>query len=230
MRVESSKPMKNGGWLHSGDTIRGRVVIPPPPDRPPPIDAASLVSGWRNRTTPDAIKAFAGSLGVNSDALTQLGACYAAPYNAWAFPMRDGQGNIVGVRLRDMRGRKWAVRGSKQGVFIPACVPQDMAFITEGPTDTAAALSIGLFAIGRPSCNCGGLQIKTNCLRLGIRRVVMVADHDIPGIRGAQKVADEIGLPYVMFLPPTKDIREAVMSGLTREMVMATVNSYTWRR
>ena len=229
MRVESPVPAKNGGWIHRDPTLR-----PPPPtarpDEQPTIDAPALVAGWQRATGVWTRRECADRLGVADFSLEALGACWAHEHRAWAFPMQDGQGNIVGVRLRAMDGRKWAVRGSRQGIFVPAVVPQHVALITEGPTDTAAAITLGFFALGRPSCNTGGLQIMAAARRLGVRRVVMVADNDDPGLQGAARVAGEIGLPHTTFLSPAKDLRAFLLSGGTREMVEAEIGNRVWRK
>ena len=47
----------------------------------------------------------------------------------------------------------------------PPCPPQKTLFVCEGPTDTAAAVELGLFAVGRPNCCCGGPEIKVYARR-----------------------------------------------------------------
>src|SRR6185295_4140079 len=111
-------------------------------------DFAGLMAGWPTH----GLSTFAATLGVKSEALEALGCAWAEPYRAWAFPMRNGDRNVIGIRLRNDAGHKWAVKGSKQGLFSPSYPASQTGFICEGPTDTAAALSIGLWAIGRPSC------------------------------------------------------------------------------
>jgi phage/plasmid primase-like uncharacterized protein len=170
----------------------------------------------------------AGALGVSAAALASLNAVYAPPHQAWAFPMKDGYGNAVGVRLRANDGRKWAVRGSRQGIFLPETEPQRRVYVCEGPTDTAAALTIGLFAVGRPSCNCGGAEIRTACQRLGIREAVIVADNDRPGLQGAARVAGELGVKACIFVPPAKDIREFVQLGGTRQLIESELKNTVW--
>jgi DNA primase len=143
--------------------------------------------------------------------------------------MRDGAGSIVGIRLRADDGRKWAVKGSHQGIFIPSVQAQPIVYVTEGPTDTAAALTIGLYAIGRPSCNSGGQELKTACKRLGIRKAVLVADNDEPGIKGASKIASELGLPTCIYVPPAKDLREFVKLGGTKIMIESELKNTVWK-
>ena len=167
--------------------VAGRRPLPSPPRRRPPINATAIHRDWLASTTPGAVAAFAASLGVSAPSLAAVGAAWAAPYAAWAFPMCDGYGNVVGIRLRKERG-KFAVRGSRQGIFLCAGVSaQRTLFVCEGPTDTAAALDLGLFAAGRPNCCCGGLEMRTYARRHKCDRAVIIADNDKPGLDGARR-------------------------------------------
>ena len=159
MRVQSDRPAKSGGWMHRHADTSLRLMPPPFRPQPPALNATKLNREWRTATSQAALEAFASELGVSVTALNALGAAWASPYAAWAFPMRDGYNNIVGIRLRSAQG-KFAVRGSRQGIFTASVAPQPVLFVCEGPTDTAAALNLGLFAVGRPNCCCGGLDIK----------------------------------------------------------------------
>ena len=237
MRVESRTPCRTGGWYHFTE----ERIAPPPPVKIQKV--SSLNAGlqwaiWKEQTQLFQLEAFAESLGVLVESVIALGAVWASYYEAWAFPMRDGAGKICGIRLRGLDGRKWAVTGSRQGLFLPENVrAADPIYICEGPTDTAAALSLGLYAIGRPSCNCGCDQIKEALKRLGARRVVIIADNDevkangtMPGIAGAKKLKHDLGIPSRMFIPPTKDIRDFLKAGGTAQVIECTLNSQPWTR
>ena len=213
MRVESNLPMRNGGWLHKLDTHALKPYRPAMRREPPtpPIDAAAMLERWKLATEPALVVGFADEFGVDPLSLLVLRAVWAAEHRALAFPMRDGAGRVVGIRLRTPAGDKFAVKGSKAGLFLaPAVKPQPIAFILEGPTDTAAALSLGLFAIGRPSClGCHSEVIQT-IRRLGCKRVVIISDADEPGQRGAEKLQEAMPVPSVIFTPPAKDFRAAM--------------------
>lgn len=233
--------------------------------RPPPttINATKLMREWQAATTATALVEFAASLGLSAVALTAVGAAWAAPHSAWAFPMCDGHGNVVGIRLRNEHC-KFAVRGSRQGIFLCTCerfapaVAQAVAnqasessqptdsgrlsavvsangsqsrtlFVCEGPTDTAAAVELGLFAVGRPNCCCGGSEIKIYARRLAVARVVIVSDNDKPGLDGAKKVGGELKLPFAIYVPPAKDLREFVRLGGTRAMIENTLKGTVWQ-
>lgn len=229
MRVESSKPMANGGWLHIDATVAGPRILPPSRDPSPTIDAASLIGRWRRETCEAQFEALAETLGLPVHPLAVLGASWAREHRAWAFPMHDGQGAIVGIRLRNDAGEKWAVRGSRSGIFAPNMTPQDTAMVCEGPTDTAAAIAMGFWAVGRPSCSQGYVDVVTTFLRLGVRRAVIVADNDGPGLRGVHDLAKIINMPHKIFIPPTKDLRQLWQIGEGRRFVEAQLSSIMWR-
>jgi DNA primase len=101
-------------------------------------------------------------------------------------------------------------------------------FVCEGPTDTAAALDLGLFAVGRPNCCCGGPEIKIFARHHAVARVVLISDNDKPGLDGARKVGGELKLPFAVYVPPAKDVREFVRLGGTRAMIECTLNNTVW--
>lgn len=184
-------------------------------------------------------------LGVSPEALSSLGACWAPAHRAWAFPMRNERGHIVGIRLRNDNGQKWAVKGSQQGLFIPnesfAPTMSPWCLVVEGPTSAAAALTLGVYPIGRASCAHGAEQLKVTFKRLGIRRVVICADFDprrkpdtgvewSPGIESAVRLGSKLNVPYVVWVPPVKDIRLFLQRGGTRALIEACVKDMVWKR
>lgn len=142
--------------------------------------------------------------------------------------MRNGAGEVTGIRLRLDTGKKLAVRGSKEGIFIPESPPEAIAFAPEGPTDAAACLTLGLYAIGRPSCLGGTEHLKTALKRLQVRRAVILADNDLPGIQGAKRLAGELGVPSCIVVPPAKDIRLFKILSGTKEMLQSIVKEAAW--
>ena len=232
MRISSDHPVRGGGgWIH-------RLSNPIPAyHRPPPRDEMlrpcfkSIWKEWRLKLDTSLLAQYAQALHVSDEALYDLGAAWAWQHKAWAFPMRDGAGKIVGIRLRDNAGHKWAVKGSRQGLFLTRNWPSmpEGALILEGPTDTAAALSIGFLAIGRPSCvGCEDI-VSTTIKRLAIRRVIIVADNDDPGKAGAQRLALTLQVPHKIIVPPCKDMREWVGKGATQALVLCVANQQLWR-
>lgn len=233
MRVESDKPktLADGsiGWLHpTGDMP---LPTPPPIERESvTLDVAGLLKYWEKFLRSSSMAALSDELGVSLGALETL-ECTKTPYHqAWAFPMRDGSNTYCGIRIRNSDGEKWAERGSHQGLFIPQTPPEPMVILTEGPTDAAAALTLGYWAIGRPSC-CGGIpQIQVALKRLQTRRAVIVADLDDAGLRGARTLQEHLPIASAVLVCPAKDLRSAIRSGLDRVMMDAMIGQLVWRR
>lgn len=233
MRLESSKQMANGGWLHRNKPStphEHRQAPIPKPEIRSQIDCVGMLDRWKREFPRDTV-GMSQSLGVTRKAMDALNATWAEPYNAWAFPMRSGSNVIVGIRLRSSTGEKWAVKGSRQGIFIPQGItPQDVLMVCEGPTDTAAALSLGYYAVGRPNNICGGSEIAEFIQRLGVRRAIMVADNDDAGLKGSEKVGGELGVLWTIYCPPVKDIREFLRFGGTRKQIENEIRNTVWRR
>lgn len=228
MRVQSDKPAKSGGWLHRQGLSPMRLAPRVPRSAAvPQINATKLMRDWLATTSATALAEFAASLGVATPSLVAVGAAWSPPHAAWAFPMCDGYGNVVGIRLRNERG-KFAVRGSRQGIFLANVPAQKTLFVCEGPTDTAAAVELRLFAVGRPNCCCGGPEIKIYARQHAVSRVVIISDNDKPGLDGARKVGGELKLPFAVYVPPAKDVREFVRLGGTRAMIENTLKGTLW--
>jgi len=155
--------------------------------------------------------------------------------------MRDGGGAVTGIRLRDGGGHKWAVRGGGDGLFYdPAMESAPELAVCEGPTDTAAALTLGLAAAGRPSCSSGVDALRALVRRLGCQKVTVIADHDdakrrpdgsawFPGVQGARSLASVLGRMTRIVVPPAKDLRAWLIEGATRQDYEALAKSATWR-
>ena len=231
MRVESDRPTRNGGWLHSLGEPR-----PPAepherrkPSAPPAPNFPNLWRLWRQATTPADMEAFGAELQVSPHALDRLGAA-RSPYGpAWAFPMYPAVGPTSGLRLRAPDGRKWAVTGSREGLFLPSRPPGKELVLCEGPTDTAAALTLGLDAIGRPSCTGAVAKTIEYVRRNGVARALIVADADRPGREGAARLAGEMPVPCAVLVPPAKDLRAWLAAGATRAAFDTLARHARWR-
>ncbi|MBN2582548.1 MAG: hypothetical protein JXL80_05725 [Planctomycetes bacterium] len=250
MRVESDRPVRNGGWLHRLTDATSYVVERearrnPHDADPPRPDFDRLHRRYLADTSDARLEQFAVMLGLSTASLRRLGATWAAVHRAWAFPMRSPEGEVVGIRLRREDGYKWAVTGSRQGLFIPDGQPPDLAnhmLFCEGPTDAAALLDVGLYAVGRPSCS-GGHDLVMPLARG--RDVVIIADRDepktrpdgsiwYPGQEGAERLAAGLfgKARTVKIIRPTmgKDARQWIAAGATAVTIRAAVgNAKYWR-
>ncbi|GAH50644.1 unnamed protein product, partial [marine sediment metagenome] len=110
-------------------------------------------------------------------------------------------------------------------VLMPSEHP---VLIVEGVTDVAAAIDIGLVAIGRPSSS-GCLDKLTNLI--AGRNVLVLGENDAgAGVEGMEK-AFEILRPYAKhiakILPPDgiKDLRQWVSQGITQDVFIKLIRT-----
>lgn len=222
------------GWLGIGPSdpapvrrpVERRLSIP---DRSAGCDRwADLSAGWSRAMRPEWLRRAAGVLGVSVDSLVRLSVGWAAEHRATSWPMRDDAGRVIGVRLRcPQTARKWAVRGSRAGLFYgPGLLSMDSPkrlWITEGPTDTAALLSADLLALGVPGASGGRDLVVGICRRLRPIEIVVMADADGPGRDGAERLADGLlpVVPAVRVIAPegANDARAWVASGAGRDVM-----------
>lgn len=246
MRVTSSKSKTfvdgSIGYIHP---LEGAVVREFPHHKAarekPILNPEIKLKQWRDKIGSTALPVLAGQLGVSFESLFYLGCQRTTYYKTWAFPMRNGDNAIVGIRLRSEDGKKWAEKGSHQGLFIPQIDPQPTVYIVEGPTDTAAALTLGVYAIGRPSCSGGATDLLQVLRKLQIRKAVIVADtdndkfrpdgaHYNPGVDGAMNLSELLGFPNCTLLLPTKDIRQFLSQGGNKKTLEYLANQCVWRQ
>jgi hypothetical protein len=143
----------------------------------------------------------------------------------WIFPERDADGKVIGILRRYYDGDKKRMLGSRSGiVFDPQedYAGRDLILIVEGPSDVAAAWSMGLVAFGRPN-NLGGSEILAPLIRKRVPenvRIVVLGENDKkpdgswPGLDGAKKVSAELSrllgraIPWTMPPEGFKDLRK----------------------
>ena len=229
-RVESPRRVGEAGWLH---VLRSSPVPWPRwrttlgqairlAQRPAnAAELAALVNRWRLPPDSPRLAVLAEQLGVTAASLARLGTGWSSDHKAWAWPMSNACGQVVGIRLRLGSGRKLSVKGGREGLFLPTDLqPGGQLLICEGPTDCAALLDLGFSTIGRPSCT-GGIRYCIELVRrLQPESVVVVADRDEPGQRGAERLAMMLRLycPCVKVVcppEPHKDARDWKRAGAT---------------
>ena len=258
MRVDANslRRLKNGAWLH-----KRRVELPPEvkvaPRRDDPALTAErierLMGRYRSAASPARLGRLAADLGLSSAwPLGQLGVGWSHFHPGWAFPMLDADRRLTGVQVRRHDGQKRQVRGSRMGLFLPrglARMPRDVPLvICEGASDTAAALDLAdryrgearddehmpWRPVSRASC-AGGEPLVTGLIdRLhpaGVVEVVIVADADAAGRRGAHELAAAVRSPArdVRVLVPGPaaggDLRTRLAGGLTPATFAAALSA-----
>ena len=136
---------------------------------------------------------------------------------------------MIGVRLRYSNGKSACISGSQNGLFVPTGITlEGPLLLPEGPSDMCAGLDLNFDAVGRFNCN-GGVELIQRYLKHYRRDVVVVADHDDPGIKGASKVAKEI-LPFtrsVTVIKPPKhnDLHDWFLAGCRRDDVIRLIRN-----
>ena len=245
MRVQSNRPKtladSSTGWLHP---LKGDWVFKPPARKSerlrPTESITELMRIYQKQMTPYSLKVLANSLSVSEDSLDLLSVGKRDDHT-WAFPMRNYNNEVVGIRLRTDTAKKFAEEGSRNALFIPQCKSEELVFLPEGPTNTAAALSIGLYAIGRPSNSAGAAEIACFIKKHHITRAVVIADTDNdkerddgssfnPGFDGAQSLQKQLPVWSCLIALPAKDVRKFVQSGGTGELVHALVSQAVWKK
>lgn len=232
MRVKSDRAMRNGGYLHRTSEPAPYIAPVRKAIEDKPIDARGMWQRWLRQTDHYHLDGFGMTLGVDTECLRAIG-CAWSTFNAWAFPMREANGNVIGIRLRNNEGAKWAVKGSKAGLFIPdqySFISDRVAYLVEGPTDLAAAMTIGLRAFGRSACLGQEQMILNYIAREKIDRLVIVTDNDEPGLRGAEKLQSMLSILSCVWIPPTKDIREFVNLGGDYQTMQSILKDLVWHR
>lgn len=167
------------------------------------------------------------SIGVEPFALRLLRVGWSATADAYTFPMfRAGQ-RLIGIRLRSIAGAKWAIKGSKQGLFMPLEWPsrKQGVLVCEGPTDTGAMLGLGFNVVGRPSAMGSHALVEE---AVHGRVVCIMSDADRVGLDSSIKLANHLLRSGVcskvsVLIPPSKDAREWRRQGVTKDEVRSAI-------
>ncbi len=211
--------------------IERRVEIPESPEIPERF--ALMAEVWRRNMRPAWLCRAGEFLGLPTEPLVQLCIGWSPEHRATSWPMRDAAGDVIGVRLRcPATAKKWAVRDSSAGLFYPvellSMERPERLLICEGPTDTAALLSIGLPTVGVPSAGGSRDLLVALCRRIYPAEVVIVADADGPGVDGAERLANAVmTVAPVRIVSPSngaKDARAWVIAGADRSCIDAATN------
>lgn len=198
------------------DTLRLAAETTPPQDRH--FTNFTVAAQVAKETIDDGqIITLADTLGVSSYSLIDLGIGWLTSKSLYTFPMFDERFDIIGISTRSTSGDKRTIYGSEAGVFIPASFRSTpgVTFVCEGLSDTAAALSLGLNAVGRFNCGCGQEYLTKLLMK---HKVYIIADNGAAGVRGASELCIALATvnksAHVIYVPsgvtPMKDLRDMV--------------------
>jgi hypothetical protein len=171
----------------------------------------------------------AEELGLDPGALNRFAPAWNANKEAWIYPMRDEAMKMIGMRVRLPDGKKISVTGSATGLFLSDIPVQPTVVVCEGVTDSVAALQMGYYSVGRPSCSaCAEMLLKFLGLH-HVKNVIIIPDNDTPGLTGADSFVKRLKkIKWLMWIPPAKDLRRFLSMGGTREMMEEGIRSLTW--
>ncbi len=191
------------------------------PSAPPNPEMKRLArEGRQHAERRHRVLELASELGVSADTLDVLRVGWSdAGVGRWVIPERDHRGRVVGVSYRRADGLRTSAAGGRRGLIVPQPLATDgTVYVCEGMSDTAAMLSAGRCAIGRPSAQVSALVrvwlARTVLDQFTGREVIVVGDRDDAGAVGAHDLADwleiECGrsVQWALPQPDYKDVRE----------------------
>lgn len=233
-RSADDPPPERNGRSHGGRdarTSRSRQAAAAQVETPTPRpDWSRLHREALNDVTRDDLERLAATLRLPAEAVgaldsLEVGAMDWKGHRVFTLPERNGRGELIGISIRTLDGRKWMVEGSTRGLSIPSDwhATTGPVVVVEGATDTLAGVACNLAMLGRPNDKCGSelLADFLRCLPVD-REIVVVGENDRkpngrwPGREGAQSVAkalaEELGRPVRIAFPPDgyKDSRERI--------------------
>jgi hypothetical protein len=223
-RIESPKKIGSAGWMHSsGGELPHAQAFTRPVDEVAALEGADQMQSQFVQQGAPRLGLIAMALGLSLESLERLNTGWNG--SAWTFPMRNHRHEIVGFRTRTESGQKFAIKGSRAGLFIPQGVRRQrggVVWVVEGPSDCAAMLDMGVDAIGRPSCR--GSEQEISRWAAGMA-VMVLADNDTPGVDGAVALMQclrRTALSVEILLPPhgLKDARMVLNHGGTKSDFM----------
>ncbi len=193
MRVKSDRPVKSGGWIHRNGTELGREYRQPKKTEVRPVIDWNAKAEQCHAAGREMRRELTVELGVSLRSLDLLGVGETDDYRGRVvstWPERTGQLKTTGIVTRYGDGEKKMIKWSRHGLYIwrdwwkcsgPILLP-------EGGSDTAALISMGLSAIGRPS-NIGGVNYLIGVLTNHSHRPIIVLGErdEKPEKRGQEK-------------------------------------------
>ncbi len=168
-----------------------------------------------------SILKLAEAWGVSQESLRRIGIGFDTSTSAYTFPMKNWQGDVVGIRKRSFKEihQKYAAKDSTQGLFIPEGVtPGNLQIISEGESDVAAALSADFQAIGVPGTGAVIDDVIGFAVQSPVACPCIIGDNDAAGENGAEKLANSLlaaDIPCRVLIPPEpySDMRDWVSKG-----------------
>lgn len=136
---------------------------------------------------------------------------------AWTIPFYNADYRIVGIQRRFPNGFRCAVTGGTLGLVLPTTLASsDKLVVCEGASDLVTALQLGFSGLAKPNALVGKelLYDWLHKHRPMWKKILLMADADEAGIRGAEETQRHIDSEFVrtkVVIPDDgKDLREWV--------------------
>jgi hypothetical protein len=146
--------------------------------------------------------------GVAAPSLARLGVAYDREFSRWVVPLSDHLGRAVGLTYVYPAGGWTSAPGSWSGLLIPSGLDvRGPLFLTIGAAGTAAVLSVGAAALGRPDSVATALQVRwaraAICEQSGRTSVVVLRNRGSDRYEKSTKRCVEIlGIRLMFHCPP----------------------------
>ena len=174
------------------------------------------------------IETLADKLGVSIESLHRIHTGFDSRLNQYTFPERNGRGDIVGIATRRHDDSKRSIPGSSRAITVPDGWSEfdTPILLVEGASDTAAAITLGIAALGRPGARAGIDHLADLLADIPHNRpIVVVGERDQkpdgkwPGREGmiatGEQLTERLHRPVLQWMPPenVKDIRSYIAPG-----------------
>ena len=195
MRCKNDHPHESGGWLWPKDAEAMAKPIPPRAVRLPDEEYnriwSPIAEQYRMKPWDDRLAKLSSELGVTRDSLLAINVGFAEDLQGvacYTFPELNPRGLVVGISRRLLNPNrdgktKMAARGSRRGLSYARAwmgwgPEQGAILLPEGASDVAAAYSIGVSAIGRPSNQGGVAELATMLKSYQNRPIFVLGEND----------------------------------------------------
>jgi hypothetical protein len=179
---------------------------------------------------PQQVDWLSKQLGVSLDALRSFELGWKDDSSGFTFPIKFANEDICGIQIRTTDHGKFVVKGSMtRGLFVPTNLdPDRVCFVTEGVSDACALATLGFQAYARFSKATSPTIVNGLARHRELKHLVIVGDNDADegGRQSAQRCAAycKAFRKTQLLFPPTKDVRQWVRDGATRDDVINRID------
>lgn len=232
-RDDSGKPYGDAGWRFE---LSERIEVTNEPsarETLSPETVGRLAADWAAQLTFVHHKHLTRDLDTCGSTLRSFRVGYNPHRDCFTFPMQDAAGHVIGVHFRYPSGQRASLRGGRCGLFLSVDDeprPQ-VCYVAEGVSDAMILHRQGLNVVGRSSCT-GGAELLLELFSIRQpTRIVVVADNDDAGLRGAKRLHARLveqGYAAQVVSPMlSKDAREVFAAGATPTSLVSAAHGHS---